>query len=262
LILGSTFLCIYFYDCKYYDMKKWILLAATVASMLWKWDLKAQTAQNLIPVAQYTRPWWAQLKWWGRSFVLKKDTTTTTTTDNNSEEVVLIPTTSTPTADSTNNHILHEGDIHNNEDHSRWSHKETYKISLWTALKLTPWGHHDIEFWPNIATPKTSYIPETENSLVYNPVEKDITLIDRVPLNERFAFYLAQTLGLGEEREYLITWGISGELFGKKKETVGEIRGIRFIEWWKNITHKEWWYHVAIGTVLNFDTKEIKLGKR
>jgi hypothetical protein len=40
---------------------------------------------------------------------------------------------------------------------------------------------------------------------VYNPVEKDITLIDRVPLNERYTFYLAQTLGLGEEREYAIT---------------------------------------------------------
>lgn len=217
--------------------------------MLWKWNLKAQTAQDFIP-EQHTRSW-VQFKWWGRwLFAHKKDTTT-------------IDSSVVPTTDSTSNHALHEGDGHNNEDHSRWSHKETYKISLWTALKLTPWGHHDIEFWPNIATPKTSYLPETENSLVYNPVEKDITLIDRVPLNERYTFYLAQTLGLGEEREYAITWGISGELFGKKKETVGEIKGIRFIEWWKkNITHKEWWYHVSIGTVLSFDTKEIKLGKR
>ena len=207
-------------------IKKIFLWAATFFSIwLGEWDLKAQASQH-------TRSW-VQFKWWGRwLFAHKKDTTTT----DNSEEVVLTLMAPTPTTDSTSNHALHEGDGHNNEDHSRWSHKETCKISLWTALKLTPWGHHDIEFWPNITTPETSYMPETENSLVYNPVEKDITLIDRVPLNERYTFYLAQTLGLGEEREYAITWGISRELFGKKKETVGKIKGTLFLERWKKMT--------------------------
>lgn len=135
---------------------------------------------------------------------------------------------------------------------SSWTNKGKYWVSLMAALApkivitqdSTFWAN-DMQLWAQLTTPKTI------NSVVYNPISKDLALINVFLLKDKqVAPYLFQNLNL-ESKEYILAWGLSWSLSNN---------AIWLVERWKNMNHERWYYFL-IWAVLNLNTPELRFGR-